>query len=154
ADADTALGGDSITFQIRGTGVQTIMPLSALPPITRSVLIDGFSQPGYSGTPLIELSNGGQAGPCDGPMITGSNVTIRGLDINGFSAIRRSVINWFSVSAGIHLTGTGATGDWIYGNFLGTDPTGTQPAPNDNGVQIDGGAANNTIGGTTTSTRN
>ena len=39
-------------------------------------------------------------------------------------------------------------GDWIYGNFLGTDPTGTQAVPNNIGVQIDGGAANNTIGGT------
>ena len=81
------------------------------------MLIDGFSQPGYAGTPLIEL-NGSQAGLGDGLTITGSGVTVRGLDIDGFSA----------QGAGIHLTGTGATGDWIYGNFLGTDPTGTQAA--------------------------
>ena len=101
------------------------------------MLIDGFSQPGYAGTPLIELS-GSQAGGSDGLTITGPDVTVRGLDINGFSQ-----------GAGIHVTGTGATGDWIYGNFLGTDPTGTQAVPNNDGVQIDGGAANNTIGGTT-----
>ena len=41
--------------------MQTIAPLSALPAITNPVLIDGFSQPGYGGTPLIEI-NGSQAG--------------------------------------------------------------------------------------------
>ena len=101
--------------------MQTIAPLSALPAITKPVLIDGFSQPGYAGTPLIELS-GSQAGGGDGLTITGSDVTVRGLDIDGFSQ-----------GAGIHITGTGATGDWIYGNFLGTDPTGTQALPNNTG---------------------
>ena len=105
---------NTIDFDIPGTGVQTIAPLSSLPAITQAVLIDGFSQPGYTGTPLIEIS-GSQAGGGDGLTITGSNVTVRGLDIGGFSQ-----------GAGIHITGTGATGDWIYGNFLGTDPTGTQ----------------------------
>ena len=56
--------------------------------ITQSVLIDGFSQPGYAGTPLIELS-GSQAGGGDGLTITGSDVTVRGLAINGFSPGRR-----------------------------------------------------------------
>ena len=114
--------------------MQTIAPLSALPAITNPVLIDGWSQPGYSGTPLIELS-GNQAGSGDGLTITGSEVTVRGLDINGFSQ-----------GAGIHVTGTGATGNWIYGNFLGTDPTGTQALPNNEGVEIDSGATKNLVG--------
>ena len=114
--------------------MQTIAPLSSLPAITNPVLIDGFSQPGYAGTPLIELS-GSQAGSGDGLTITGADVTVRGLDIDNFCQ-----------GAGIHITGTGATGDWIYGNFLGTDPTGTQAEPNDDGVEIDGGASDNLIG--------
>ena len=134
-DSNNAVGTtNTIDFHISGTGVQTIVPLSSLPAITNPALIDGESQPGYSGTPLIELS-GSQAGGGDGLTITGSGVTVRGLDINNFSQ-----------GAGIHLTGTGATGDWIYGNFLGTDPTGTQADPNNYGVEIDGGAANNLIG--------
>ena len=48
-----------------GPGVQTIEPLTSLPAITNPVLIDGLSQPGYAGTPLIELS-GSQAGSGDG----------------------------------------------------------------------------------------
>ena len=113
-DSDAATAAtNTIDFAIPGTGVQTIEPASSLPAITQAVLIDGESQPGYAGTPLIEL--GGQnAGTGDGLTITGSNVTVRGLDIGGYSQ-----------GAGIHITGAGATGDWIYGNFLGTDPTGT-----------------------------
>ena len=134
-DSNATIGAtNTIDFAIPGSGVQKIAPLSPLPALSNPVLIDGESQPGYSGTPLIEL-NGSQAGGGDGLTITGSGVTVRGLDIDSFSQ-----------GAGIHLTGTGATGDWIYGNFLGTDPTGTQAEPNEYGVEIDGGAANNLIG--------
>jgi FG-GAP-like repeat len=134
-DSNNAVGAtNTIEFAISGSVVQTIFPLSSLPAITNPVLIDGTSQSGYAGTPVIEL-NGSQAGSGDGLTITGSGVTVRGLDIGSFNQ-----------GAGIHLTGTGATGDWIYGNFLGTDPTGTFVEPNEYGVEIDGGAANNLIG--------
>ena len=97
-DSNSAAGTtNTIDFDIPGSGVQTITPLSPLPAITNSVLIDGESQPGYAGTPLIELS-GSQAGGGDGLLITGSDVTVRGLDINNFAR-----------GAGIHVTGTGAT---------------------------------------------
>jgi hypothetical protein len=134
-DSNAAAGpANTIDFDIPGQGVQVIAPTSSLPAITNPVLIDGTSQPGYSGTPLIELS-GSRAGGGDGLTITGAGVTVRGLDINGFSQ-----------GAGIHITGTGATGDWIYSNFLGTDPTGTQAEPNKFGVEMDGGAAHNLVG--------
>ena len=133
SNADTG-HTNTIDFHFSGTGVQTIAPLSFLPVITNPVLIDGFSQPGYSGTPLIELS-GSQADGGGGLTIAGAGVTVRGLDIDNFSQ-----------GAGIHLTGTGSTGDWIYGTFLGTDPTGTQAEPNEYGVEIDRGASGNLIG--------
>ncbi len=134
-DSNVATGvTNAIEFNIPGSGVQTIAPLSPLPSITDSALIDGTSQPGYARTPLIEIS-GSQAGTGDGLLITAPNVTVRGLDINNFSQ-----------GAGIHLTGTGASGDWIEGDFLGTDPTGTQAEPNNYGIEIDAGAARNLIG--------
>ena len=134
-DSNAASGAtNTIDFDIPGSGVQTVAPLSSLPAITNPVLIDGDSQPGYAGTPLIEL-DGSQAGGGDGLTITGSGVTVRGLDIGGFSQ-----------GAGIHLTGTGTTGDWIYGNFLGTDATGETADPDKEGVEIDGGATLNRIG--------
>ncbi len=134
-DSNAATGGTStIDFAILGQGVQTIVPISPLPAMTSSMLIDGFSQPGYAGTPIIELS-GREEGSGDGLTITGSGSTIRGLDIDNFSQ-----------GAGIHITGTGATRNWVYGNFVGTDPTGTHSEPNYSGVAIDGGASNNLIG--------
>ncbi len=134
-DSDGATGAtNTIDFALQGSGVQTIVLLSALPAISNAVLIDGTSQPGYAGTPLIEL-NGSQAGGGDALMITGSGVTVVGLDIDSFGQ-----------GAGIEITDPGATGDWIHGDFLGTDPTGTQAEPNEFGVEIDGGATNNLIG--------
>ena len=73
-DSDAATGTtNTIDFAIPGQGVQTIEPVSPLPAITNPVLIDGSSQPGYDGTPLIEL-NGSQAGTGDGLTITAPNV--------------------------------------------------------------------------------
>ena len=53
-DSNAATGGtNTIDFAIPGQGLQTITLSSALPPITTSVSIDGTSQPGYVGMPLI-----------------------------------------------------------------------------------------------------
>jgi hypothetical protein len=123
-----------IDFNINGTGVERIAPLTPLPAVTQSVLIDGEFQPGFAGAPLIEL-DGSEAGNADGFLINGSNITIRGVDIGGFGQ-----------GAGIHLSGAGAAGNWIYGDFLGTDPTATLAFPNINGVEIDAGATNNLVG--------
>ena len=53
---------DTIAFNIAGTAPFTIGVLSALPTINDAVVLDGRSQPGYSGTPIIEL-NGAAAAP-------------------------------------------------------------------------------------------
>ena len=132
-DASTATG-NTIEFEIPGNGVQTIAPTSQLPAITTPVLIDGNSQSDFMGMPLVELS-GSQAGGSDGLVITAPDVTVRGLDINGYSQ-----------GAAVHIMGSGAARDWVYGNFLGTDPTGTRALPNDYGVEIDGAASDNLIG--------
>ena len=60
-DANENPGKDIIHFIIPGTGPFTIQPLSALPIISDSVVIDATTQPGYSGSPLIEI-NGALAG--------------------------------------------------------------------------------------------
>ena len=83
-DVDATPGLDKITFDIPGTGVHTIAVLSALPTITTSVTIDGWSQPGFAGTPLIEL-DGASAGNATGLDIDQApDTTIRGLVINRF----------------------------------------------------------------------
>ena len=133
ADADPRQ--DTIAFDIPGFGRQTIAPSSPLPPITHSVLIDGFAQPGYAGSPLIELS-GPNPAVIDGLTITGSGVTIRGLAIDDFSS-----------GAAIVISGPGATGNWVYGNIIDPGPFGFfDYLPNNVGVKIQGGASRNLIG--------
>src|SRR4051812_42693613 len=53
-DSNAASGGtNTIDFTI-GTGAQTIALNSALPAITVPVIINATTQPGFSGTPLIQ----------------------------------------------------------------------------------------------------
>src|SRR4029078_8256884 len=48
-------GPDLIRFDIPGAGTHTIHLLSALPQISDPVIIDGTTQTGYAGAPLVEL---------------------------------------------------------------------------------------------------
>src|SRR4029077_13595553 len=43
-----SMGGGTIAFNISGSGVHTISPMSALPTITQTVTINGYPQPGSS----------------------------------------------------------------------------------------------------------
>ena len=64
------------------------------------------------------------------------------------------MINRFSQD-GILISGSGATGNTISGNYIGTDADGTADLGNtDYGVYVGGGAQNNTIGGDTAGERN
>jgi fibronectin-binding autotransporter adhesin len=56
--ANASSGADLIKFNTsfaNGPGLLTIQLVSALPAITGTVIIDGTSQPGYQGTPLINI---------------------------------------------------------------------------------------------------
>jgi hypothetical protein len=134
---------DIIIFGI-GSGLQTITPTSALPPITDAVFIDGTTQSGFVGTPLIEL-NGASAGGI-GMSITAGSATIRGLVINRFVT-------------GLSISG-GDGGNVLEGNYIGTDPTGTIDRGNlSTGVSINYSSdnpnkRNDYIGGTGPGTSN
>ncbi len=149
ANADA--GPDTITFNIpagaqgdpgcnHDTGVCTITPGTTLPWIAYPVTIDGTTQPGYAGSPIIDLS--GAAGVYYGLDIQAPDSTVRGLVINGFAG-----------GPGIALAGAGATGDHIEGNYIGTDVSGMEPQPNQYGVLFYGGN-DDTVGGTGTGERN
>lgn len=159
-DANANLGADTISFNIPGTGVHTIGPVTVLPTITDSVVIDGYTQPGSSpnnpptmginAVLKIELS-GAMAPPNSnftGLTITASNCTVRGLVINSFQ------------HDGIDIQGSASDGNVIEGNFIGTNTAGTAALPNGsagNGgiiLGFNGDATNTTIGGTTPAMRN
>jgi hypothetical protein len=138
-DSNNHPGTNVIDFRIL-SGMRTITPLSALPTITVPVVIDGTTQPGFAGSPIIELS-GANLGPGDdGLQISAGHSTVRGLVINRFGL------------DGIELDTNG--GDVIQGNFLGTDVSGTVGLGNSSDDVFINGVSNNLIGGTTFRARN
>ena len=130
-------GTDTINFAIAGAPPYTINLLAALPPITDAVIINGTSQLGFAGTPIIELV-GSLAGAANGLVVNTSTVTIRGLVINRFSG------------HGIVLNGNG---NLVEGNYIGTNVAGTAALGNlFDGVSITG--SSNIVGGTAAAARN
>jgi parallel beta-helix repeat protein len=170
--ANYSLETDTIGFNIPAldpgcdatTDVCVIHPLAALPVIGLPVVIDGTSQPGYVGMPLIGLDGFnesaippyGAGALVDGLKITAGNSTVRGLIIRHFGTIQGS--------DGIELTVAG--GNTIQGNFIGTNDLGeliyydTTPSPGEelgnrgSGVHMKDGTSGNMIGGSTAADRN
>jgi hypothetical protein len=68
-DANATPGNDTIAINV-GNGLQTVAVAAALPTITDTVLLDGTTQPGYTGTPLIELNGSGAGASVDGLTLT------------------------------------------------------------------------------------
>ncbi len=132
-------GADSITFNI-GSGVQTISLNSALPTITGPLTIDGTTQGGYAGAPLIVLDGTSAGGNANGLVLGAgsSGSTIQGLAINNFKGYGIAVHSNNNVVAG---------------NYIGLAADGLTAAQNRlDGIYITG--ANNIIGGSTASARN
>ncbi len=131
--ANSSTGSATIDFDIPGTGPATITLSTSLPAFINPVVIDGESEPGYAGTPLIEISGAGLTGSGNnGLVIAAGGSTIEGLSVVGFS------------NAAIVLTNGGS--NVIQGNYLGVMPSGTQAIANGTGLSVFG-SSNNTIGG-------
>lgn len=129
---------DEIDFNISGSGVHTIVLGSALPEITDPVIINGWSQPGWNGAPLIEVT--AQAGiKMPGLLISSGGTTVRGLVMNGFPG------------SAIAIRQNG--GNSVQGCYIGTDSTGTRAVPNNYGIDAYL-TSNNLIGGPTAAARN
>ncbi len=153
--ANGSVGGDTISFNIPGTdpncsgGVCTITLASALPFLTGgSITIAGYSQggsPPSGSTPAdirIVIDGSSIVTAEDGFEITSANNVIKGLVIQGFD------------DCGVWLRTSGATGNEIHGNHIGTNRAGTAAAANGSGVCISQGASGNTVGGDTSAERN
>jgi CSLREA domain-containing protein len=152
--ANSTSGADQIHFSIPGSGVHTITPTSAdLPAITEQVTIDGYTQDsdtpdtsddakpntlavGNDAVLKIELDG---TSAFNGLVIQAANSTVKGFIINSFS------------NPGVGIS-SGATGNKVEGNYIGTDAAGTADLGNFYGVHIEG--SNNTVGGTGAAARN
>jgi titin len=179
-----------------------ILPQAPLPAITVPVTIDGTTQPGYAGTPLIQLDGSFtffDAGQQTGLDIAAGSTTVRGLDIRywrdqgvilegkGNDALAGDVIDHnlattgpvigtpcgicitspnntiggtdagarnliFANANAIDISGSGAGGNVVEGNYIGTT-SGPGNISNGDGILIDG-SPGNTIGGTAPGARN
>ena len=145
-DADTANAiPDTISFRIPtsdsgydpATNTWTTTPLTTLPVLTRPVILDGTTQPGYAGAPVIVIDGNGLAG--DGLKLTATSSTVKGLDIIRFAGAANAAID---LEAG---------GDVVQADVLGIRPDGTA-GPNAQGVLVNG--SGNTIGGTSAAAGN
>jgi CSLREA domain-containing protein len=145
------------------SGVCTISPTSNLPPITKPVFIDGYTQSGAQPNTLTLVGTD--------PSLAGDNAVLklvidgtpvssdgRGFDLekgSDGSTIRGFAISHWSV-AGVAINDSSF--NTISGNFIGTDVTGSSAVGNGTGVIItSAGAAGsvfNTIGGDEPSARN
>lgn len=147
-EANAFAGANIIDFAIPDGCLQTILPSSALPAITESVTINGYSQSGATtntaatgsnATICVQLDGLFAGGFVDGLRIdtSGTNTTIRGLAIYRFGG------------EGIEINGNGAI---IEGNFVGTDNSNAIALPNFNGISVN--ASNARVGGSTLISRN
>jgi hypothetical protein len=106
------------------------------------VILNGTSQLGYAGSPLIALSGASVRNGIRGLSISAGSSTVEGLDLNQF------------IGYEIDLTTNG--GDLVENNYIGTDVTGTQPLTSGDqiGVLVESSSSGNTIGGATAADRN
>ena len=127
-----------IAFNIAGAGVKTIKPsqpkpnqAAALPEITAPLSIDGTTQPGFAGTPIVEL-DGSLAGAGVNGLAFAPSATANGAP----NLVKGLIINRFAFN-GVY------GGANIVGNWIGLDSTGNLDAGNGlDGVQ----SARNVIG--------
>jgi hypothetical protein len=151
-DANAAcLGGNPCTIAFRLTSPRHVGPwdtiaiTTPLPVITASTLkIDGGTQTSFLGDsnpdgPEVEISGGGNVDG-DGLLISGCDVQVANLVINGFGR------NGVSVS---RTSCPNFASNELHHLFIGTDPTGSQARPNGQrgiGVNVTNGTNFNSAG--------
>ena len=124
-------GGGVLVANLFGTGAPTV------------VVIQG-NLIGINATGTAALANTA-SGSYDGSGIKLQAVS--GVLVGGTTTTARNVISGNS-NDGVEITGSAATGNVVEGNYIGINAAGSAAVANATGVQIDAGATNNAIGGT------
>ncbi|HEY6940419.1 hypothetical protein [Dokdonella sp.] len=153
-DADAAGGSNTIAFAIPGSGPHAIAVASALPAITGSLIVDGYTQPGSVPTThapdqggldaqlMVEIvGNGSNGFAIEGSQAT---LTVQGLAMHGFGD---AIVG--------NGGGPGASHLALYGNFIGTQIDGSAlPGVGNSGSAVRCGFSSAQIGGTSPWQRN
>ncbi len=138
----------------RSGGSASGLTISASNVVVRGVVINNFNQHGIliTGSNVIIEGNfiGTDAGGTNDQGNTQDGIRISGANnrVGGTLPAARNLISGNN-SDGIEITGSGATGNLVQGNLIGTTASGSSGLANtSDGIQIFNGASNNTIGGT------
>jgi parallel beta-helix repeat protein len=138
---DVAGGPTTIDFSLPNTNTpNTIQLTGPLPTITSPVTIDGTSQPGWSGTPVVTIDGTNAEAGAIGLTLDAPGVVVKGLAIGKFSG------------EGILIEGSG--GDQVVGSLIGLTDLGEMAAPNVTAGIVINNSPNNSIGGATLGARN
>src|SRR5262249_29926741 len=122
--ANSSPGFDFITFDFGGA-VTTISPASELPAITDSVILLGPTD--GNDHPTVEISGANVPAPADGLKIRGSSITLQSLVVNRFQGVvsGQSQIGGNGITIETMLGSPNSGNNFLIGDYLGTDITGT-----------------------------
>jgi CSLREA domain-containing protein len=124
---------DTIEFDIQ-TAPLSIASVTQLPTITDPVDIDGTTQTGFAGNPIVEVRGTGTVFH-HGLVLNAGNSTVAGLVLNRF----------------FDAIDVNSSDNRIEGNFIGTNIAGTAVLANERGIRVVSGSRNhverNTISG-------
>lgn len=121
-DANARFGADTIVFNLSGSGPFVITPTSTLPSLFAATTVDGTSQPGYVGSPLIVI---------DGS----ATVNLTGLTIQADCTVTALVVHSWDI--GLSIIGDRVA---IESSWIGVDGSGSV-APGFGSVGIEVAAA-------------
>ena len=138
--ANASVGADTIAFSLPGPSPYSIAPASPLPAVSDTLTIDGTTQPGFSGTPIVEIRGDSAGANADGLHLSALNNVVRGLVINRFTA------------NGLAIQGGGSSS--VEGSFIGTDTGGTADLGNVKDGILVKDSPNNVVGGSVSGTGN
>lgn len=142
-NANKAFGQQTITFAIpTSAACSVIQPLTPLPAITDSVIVDARTQPGYAGTPVVEVdgSRVNPQQPANGLVLLAGNTAVFGLSIHGFELAGLAVV--------------GVNNVVLQSDYVGLDCSGQNAPGNLGGGAVFVNSSNNLIGGETAAERN
>ena len=154
-DANVSPGADTINFNIPGTGVQTIALTNALPDITNTVVINGYSQPGSSANTLTNGDNAVILIRLDGDKF--SNGSAIGLSFSGAGANGSSVRGLCVLRFANGIKINEASNVTIAGNWVGMDVDGVARGTTSDGISVTSflnPMIKDVIGGTSPADRN
>jgi hypothetical protein len=103
-NSDATAGSNRIVFRINGPTVINLQ--SALPTITKSVTIDGMTQAGFHGQPVVVLNGIGAGAGANGLTIATDHTRVEGLEIENFQG------------SGIRINGPAANHTTVVGDEI------------------------------------